>query len=220
VKFQQTSLAELLAICGRLKELTVVDSGDISCEILLTEWAKVGFKPQAFVGIKGLGSFPGLIKQWLQLNPSSPSDHTCLFKLYECAKIPMDLFPLLPDFQLQFDQSCTLPFVQASNYGLKKRFLLLNDCVSGSKVQHKAAMLKIKGAGQDILNHLNDYDSLSFVTHLNISGCRLYSGHLEQVAMACPNLTELNLTDNPNCLKNLHGLHVIATYCQNLQGLN
>ena len=43
------TLAELLAICSRLKELTIVESAPsdgISCEIILPEWAKIGFVPQ------------------------------------------------------------------------------------------------------------------------------------------------------------------------------
>jgi len=38
--------------------------------------------------------------------------------------------------------------------------------------------------------------------------------------MACPNLLELNLRGNVNCLKNLQGLHTVATCCHNLRGLN
>ena len=130
----------------------------------------------------------------------------------------MDLSPLLPDFQLQFGQSCTLPFIQASKYGLKMCLLLLTDYVSGSIVQYKAAVLKISKV---LFNHWNsDIDSLSFVTYFNASYCHFNAGHLEQLALACPNLKELNITNNPNCLKNLQGLHVIATCCQNLQGLN
>ena len=37
---------------------------------------------------------------------------------------------------------------------------------------------------------------------------------------ACPNLQQLGLLKNVNCLKSLQGLRVIATYCQKLEDLN
>ena len=48
----------------------------------------------------------------------------------------------------------------------------------------------------------------------------LGAGHLEQLAMACPNLQHRNLLGNHQCLGELQGLHAIFTYCKNLQGLN
>ena len=48
----------------------------------------------------------------------------------------------------------------------------------------------------------------------------IYSGHLEQLAIACPNLERLNLGKAQNCLQSLQGLHAIVDTCQNLQGLN
>ena len=38
-----------------------------------------------------------------------------------------------------------------------------------------------------------------------------YSDHLEQLAIACPNLQQLGLLKNVNCLKSLQSLCVIAT---------
>ena len=48
----------------------------------------------------------------------------------------------------------------------------------------------------------------------------MYSDHLEQLAVACPNHQRLNLKDVDNCLESLHGLRAIVTACKNLQGLN
>ena len=66
----------------------------------------------------------------------------------------------------------------------------------------------------------SDIDDLVFITHFNASSCHLYSQHLEELAMACPNLLELNLEDNAHCLQSLQGLRVIASGCKKLQGLN
>ena len=67
---------------------------------------------------------------------------------------------------------------------------------------------------------MNDNISLNLVTHFEASHGQLHSDHLEQLAVACPDLLELNLRKNNSCLKSLQGLHVIATDCQSLRGLN
>ena len=63
--------------------------------------------------------------------------------------------------------------------------------------------------------------SLNCVVDFDLSGCGcLLSGHLEQVTIACPNLRRLGLQSNSRCLTRLRGLQSIASYCNNLQGLN
>jgi len=73
--------------------------------------------------------------------------------------------------------------------------------------------------------------------HIDLSDCQLVdikfltcfdatyhsefcSGHLEQLAIACPNLKQISLLKNINCLKSLQGLRSIAHNCKKLQGLN
>jgi len=48
----------------------------------------------------------------------------------------------------------------------------------------------------------------------------LRSGHLEQLAIACPNLQRLNLDCCCDCLSSLQGLQAIASHCPYLEGLN
>ena len=48
----------------------------------------------------------------------------------------------------------------------------------------------------------------------------LQSGHLEQLAISCPNIQQLNLQYSHDCLRRLQGLQAIVTHCSNLQGLN
>jgi len=60
--------------------------------------------------------------------------------------------------------------------------------------------------------------NFEFLTHLSAIYCGSFSEHLEQLAVACPNLQQLNSYDNVNCLKSLQGLRAIAT-CQKLKGL-
>ena len=70
------------------------------------------------------------------------------------------------------------------------------------------------------LNTCDINDILFFLTHFNASDCHLRSEHLEELAFACLNLQELNLEHNINCLKSLKGLHIIASSCKHLRGLN
>ena len=69
------------------------------------------------------------------------------------------------------------------------------------------------------------------MVEFDVSSGRLCSEHLEQLAIACPNLQRLNLRQkmshdhdlgvhSTQCLISLRGLHAIANLCHNLQGLN
>ena len=63
--------------------------------------------------------------------------------------------------------------------------------------------------------------NIKSLTHFSAAKCDFFnSGHLQQVAIVCPNLHQLNLRRNKGCLKNLQGLRAIATGCQKLEGLN
>jgi len=73
-------------------------------------WVKEGFHPQTLnIVSNALISPAKLIPYWIDLNPSSPPGHTGCLKVYCRLRIPLDLFPALPEFQLQFGHSCALP---------------------------------------------------------------------------------------------------------------
>ena len=76
-------------------------------------------------------------------------------------------------------------------------------------------------------NHANNVlisnvvNSLSCVIEFNFAYSEVvHSGHLEQLAIACPNLQRLNLQGNYRCLKSLKGLHALGSHCRDLCGLN
>ena len=220
----------LLLACNRLKELTI-RAEYLNLYNVLTDWAMKGFIPETLNIFHSIYAhdMKELRQQWLLLNSSSPTTHISHFNIYGRCKVPMGLSPPLPDFQLQFGQSCTLSYVQASKYGLlglEVDLLLLTNCSSERKALGRAKLIsKIsqRGIAYDITydNHLNsDINSLTFITHFDAHGCDLHSGHLEQLAMACPNLLELNLWGNVECLKRLQGLRMITSWCQNLRGIN
>ena len=217
-----SEIPPILLICNRLKELTIRKQHLRLTEVL-NEWAIKGFVPitlNIFCSIEAYTTRE-LAQQWLSLKATSPTAHTSFFKVYGRCKVPMDLSPLLPDCKLQFGQSCTLPYVHANKYGLlglEMDCLLLTDCINKGKTLSRAKMTRCDDIDG---TNFSDISSLTFITHFDASYCwHLHSGHLEQLAMACPNLLELNLRGNRECLKRLQGLRLTAAYCKNLQGLN
>ena len=61
---------------------------------------------------------------------------------------------------------------------------------------------------------------LRTVSYVDISYENVNSNHLQQLAVACPNLQQLHLRGNVNCLKDLKGLQAIVEKCKNLKSLN
>ena len=224
----------LLVICNGLKELSI-RMNSVDMDKALYDWTINGLLPKTVnIFCDHHYSITALTQQW-----SSLVNHTLLgtahdmryFKVYRYRKIPMDLSLPLPSFQLQFGQSCTLPFVAPGKFGLlglEDYLLLLTDYTNiyDGKTLYKARAMLNYEFGRSIIQDsgpnscLNSTVNSTFITHFNGSYCQLHSGHLEQLAMACPNLLELNLEKNVNCLKRLQGLRTIATCCQYLRGLN
>ena len=234
-----SKIPELLSIGANLQELTIrilskrgspedeLLSQLLAClytRIWIERWAMQGFLPRVLnVVSSGRMYANSCIDEWLNLNSNSPDGYTSYLKLYTHYKLPMDLFPALPVFQLEFGQSSSLPIVKASSYGLlglEVDFLLLTSRTYGGKTVHKATLSTLNKVSME--NHLNsDIVDLFFVTHFDASHCKsIHCGHLEQLALACPNLEELNLKSNTNCLRCLQGLHALASSCTNLHGLN
>ena len=220
----------LLVICDRLNELTIrVELSKYQLNPLISplnswldKWAIKGFLPQTLNFVMGQNiPLTTFVKHWQHLNPHSPTGHTDCLKVFSNLKVPMDLYPPLPDFQLQFGESCTLPFVEPSKFGLlglEKWDVLLTDSSYHGKVLHKAVVIQLRHIRCSLFS--NDFTGLSFVTHFDVSFCMsLHSGHLEQLAMACPNLQHLNLQDKRHCLERLQGLHTLCA-CRKLRGLN
>jgi len=222
----------LLLITARLKDLTVREgikkvSSSTYCsffnDLWMKNWVKEGFQPQTIniVSSKFIPSVD-LIKLWFDINSTSPPGLSGCVKMYHSLKVPMNLFPALPEFLLQFGQSCTLPYLKASKYGLlglERDLLLLTNSTDG---EHKAKLVMLSNINEG--SHLkSDVADLTFITHFDASLCNkklLHSGHLEQLAMICPNLHQLNLRNNINCLTSLQGLRLIAICCSKMKGLN
>ena len=61
------------------------------------------------------------------------------------------------------------------------------------------------------------------ITEFNFAsagGATCLSGHLEQLAIACPSLQRLSLENNCDCLRSLNDLCKVESLCHDLRGLN
>ena len=165
-----------------------------------------------------------MYSSWVAFNDQSPSGFTGHVKIYNNLRVPLDISPALPVFQIDFGQTAVSPFVSADSVGLQGIWLsydlLLTSCTHNGKVVHNATMVRDKsfnGAAKKV-NH--GITSFRFVTEffacLRDRFDSFCSEHLEQLAIACPNLQRLSLLHNENCLKNLQGLRTIANSCQKL----
>ena len=161
-----------------------------------------------------------MFRVWLILNGSSPSVHNGHLTFYSTKSL--DLFPHLPEFQIEFGQTAVLPIVKTSDFGvlgIRRDWVFLTKCANSHETMYKAAC--IRPCGENALKFVSDLPNFNFVVQFDLSCCnRLLSDHLEQVAIVCPNLQRLSLQSSENCLTSLQGLQSIATNCSNLQGLH
>ena len=97
--------------------------------------------------------------------------------------------------------------------------LLSEYSIGESHVLHKGLLCKSTTVDNFCHGSFTNSKNIEFLTHLSVANSGFCSEHLEQLAVACPNLEQLNLMDNITCLKRLQGLRAIAAY-QKLQGLS
>jgi len=186
-------------------------------------WISIGLVPQK-LNIVFASPFmlrDGMMFSWNNAQYKVAPYHTGHVEVYSSLRAPMNLYHVLPKYQLDFGHTVTPPYVKTGNFGL----LGLDDYVvqltgkthggGGGKMIHKASL--VYGANGELLN---SNDDSWLLLELDVSGCALCPEHLEQFAIAYPNLQRLSLMDDVKCLTSLEGLHSIANSCRNLQGLN
>ena len=227
VKFSSTDITPLLR---NLYELTIHVPRDTCrsslCELWVLQWREKEFLPQKLTIVTE--GMPSGIQKSLQellveifVYYDPHKDYISCFKLYNNFHAPLDLFPNLPEFQLSYGKSARTPFAQCRDYGifgLEEDFLAMaDDDVSLVKAQ----ITTLKEVSCDYTNTYTG--GLKFVTEFSF-GCddsnSVFSGHLEQLAIACPNLQRLDLEFHSESLISLQGLQAIAQSCKELCGLN
>ena len=216
----------IIVACSKLEELvlkcnfSVLSSGYdlLHC---LDKWVNAGFKPPNLNVVQEFLDIKMLIQTWPQWNSKIPPDHTAHFKIFFTWNW-WDSSIAPPAFQLEFGQNATYPIIKPSNFGLfgfgEDLMLLTNSTING-KVMHQLKKPYIRSEEHSLItSHMCcNVRTLNFVTDFDASHCGLLSDHLEQLSIACPNLEQLNLSGNTNCLESLKGLRSIVNQCHNLQ---
>ena len=239
VEVDSWKIKKLLINTSHLRELIMYNYAciffnGVQCEEILVQWKETECRPlniNLFVPAEfGFSDDIDTILARLHISSDTPISTVANFKVYAGLKVPLNLSPSLPRYQMQVERSgklrqVTTSYVKLSDFGilgLEDDIVVMTDCQYGRKTMNSVRyskgiteQLKIPGSVNIRLNNL------SCVTHVNFSRFRsFYSGHLEQLANACPNLQRLNLQYCDHCLDNLQGLQAIASHCHSLQGLN
>ena len=163
-----------------------------------------------------------LFRFWSKSSFQLPSFEMSLYTNGRKRK-PMD--PAVPRRKFRFGPSATPPFIQLSNHGivgLKYDVFHLREynhhgtvkCAITSELELSNHELLTEGKHFSYPSHLDS------VTYVDISYSDVHPDHLKQLAVVCPNLEELSLRGNVDCLEDLEGLRSIVHTCQNLTGLN
>ena len=218
-------IKSVLLIGARLHELTLFirECALLKYDSWLDEWLGVGCRPSTLniiFTIRPIRSKPDF-KRWHEWNSRVPAGRTACLQVYPCLRLSLNLSLVMPIFQVEFGQAAAFPYVQAKQCGLQGlEYLQLTDCCKDGKVSCKATTIP-EGSQRGILLRQN-ISSIGFITHFNImwQSSNFLPDHLEQLAMACPNLQQLILRGSCKCLSNLKGLRAVASYCGSLHGLN
>ena len=143
--------------------------------------------------------------------------------LYDTEGAPMNLYPAVPLRKFQFGPTAKPPFTRLSNHrivGLKHDIFHLREydyhgtirCAISPELELCRSLIEEK--------HFSYPSQLHSVSYTDISNSGVHTHHLKQLAVACPNLEQLNLQGNVDCLKDLQGLRAIVRTCKNLTSLN
>ena len=220
-----TDTYQLLFDTVQIKELAIC-SDDYLPRELYKQWKDLAFRPSSLKVIVPHICCPmDYLFDTARLT-GNPSGATAKCKLYRSyVKQPLSS-PLFPICQLQIEESgqVTTPCAKLSDFGiigLGNDMAVMTDCQYGgrtlSKLRYYSNLNEIISSS---CNWSVKFCNLASVTDFDLHCYSLCSGHLEQLAKACPNLERLNLNMCSFCLQSLQGLQAIAGHCHHLQGLN
>jgi len=221
-KFCQDDFQQLLIIVSHLKELTV----NVDCNGCLLDylriWMKANCRPPNFNVFCTTRQFMAM--HFSSFTHAGPTANVRLYN--KSSKSMLRFFPVIPFFQMHFEESgeLTIPCVKLSDHGilgLEEDVAVMNDNRCDRKTM-RAVYYRNKHILKGLTwPHSTKFCNPTYTTHFSFSYCySLHSGHLEQLAIACPNLQRLALKSCECCLENLQGLKAIASHCCYLQGLN
>ena len=217
-------------VYGRtIKELTIREQvRDCSLQevpvFLLNEWAASKLAPQT-INVVCRNWNNDLVNQWwisFKNSTSQPGNHIGHLNIYGTYSAMAGFVPTCPMVHIEISlmPSYGISLIAAQNYGFpgsECMWLTKRSTGNGHVIYQGRIIEKI----DTVYGTPKNIENIAFLTHFNAARYhRLFSEHLETLAVACPNLQQLNLQSNVNCLKCLQGLRAIATHCKNLEGLN
>jgi len=158
---------------------------------------------------------------WVSSNSISPHGYSGHIKLYRAFKVLLNLYPVLPVFQLDFGQSVAPPFINMNIPCADAGVILLTDNTHNGKTLYRENMPSEFACSHYNLKRFNCAynDGLKFATEFVCQFAWLCDRNLEQLVATWPNLHRLDICID-KCSCNLQGLHAIVSSCHNLQGLN
>ena len=142
--------------------------------------------------------------------------------LYDTERTPMNLYAAVPLRKFQFGPSATPPFIRFSSHGITG---LKHDVFHLREYDHHGTVRYALTPELELCKSIEE-KHFSYPTHLHcvsyadISNSNVHPDHLRQLTVVCPNLEQLNIQGNVDCLKDLEGLCAIVHTCQNLESLN
>jgi len=223
-------IKKLLSKTAKLKQLTISGPPFLSSfEQFFKHWVELKSRPLNFSSITTYRPSSNDIAKFLQyaffIIQLKTCPTTAKFQVYNSTDLKLST--TFPTVQLQFGASgqVIFPCVKLSDFGmlgLNNDVAVMTDCQYGGRTMY---MVRYQD-GIFIANKLNSLpitrcDNLSCVTYFDFTNCYLlHSGHLEQLAIVCPNIQRLNLQNCSDCLESLQGLQAVASQCHDLQGLN
>jgi len=217
-------IKQLLIDTSQLRELVVISNVECNYLELFKYWEELEFRPSNFKLISLECCNNRLVDYVTQLT-NIPTGTDASFRMY-CRHIRIPLSFSFPFFQLQVKGSGKVitPCIKLSDsgiLGLGKDSAMLTDCQYGGRTMYMVSCHHCYVMDFQITSSIAKLCDLVCATDLDLSFCSsLHSGHLEQLAIACPNLQRLNLRYCKGYLKSLQGLRAIASHCEFLQGLN
>jgi len=224
-------IKELISVTSSLKELTI--HSHRPQDKCLQFWMDAGLRPPNLNIVMHNYYVDKVINSIAQLRYSLNISTTTIanFKLYiSPVEQPFSFSYELPYLQLHFGRSGRVtppwtPCVKLIDFGIsgsENDLALMTDYQYGGRTMYKVKCNNHTDVHLTILQnsiHITKVTDISCTTHFEAN--RFFrSDYLKQIAIFCPNLQSLNLSNCDQCLGSLQGIQAIASHCHNLQRLN
>lgn len=223
-KCQYATIDDYLALLTPLKRATIRVSFRTLSLPILTTWSQQGYRPQhvTMVDLDGGKYFylPFRLLVDPDLGPPTCASHKAVFKVYHQTSMPLDLLPVPPILEYQFnaDGSADPLLYRTSLEGNPDIYLKLTS-------PSDTTMAARYHPGPSSAAHANVVDKAfsqvaGLLVNLDLRGLDdLVSDDLYVIGEMCSNLKQLVLDDCFNSLMSLDGIRKVAQCCP-LSGLS